>query len=135
MAVQVIDYSAFYFCTIQRGDLPVRREGKFVVIAGPCGRWAVFSPRELAFYHANVVERFLREQNVPGEYNMKGDLFFVESPDWNVEGGALWRLDQQDGRLEVFGHSAGYGPLDLRGIAQDLREVGAFGGVEIVVLR
>ena len=111
------------------------REWKFIVMAGDEGRYAAFSPRELSVYHADIVERLLLQHGVRGRYNMKGDVYYYDVPGWTVEGGGLWRLDQRQPALELFGHSASYGRLDLEAVAAELRQAGAFGGAEVTVLQ
>lgn len=133
MPLNVIDFSKVYFVILRKGKVPPVRAGKFIVMADDGDRCAAFSPRELSFYHANVVERVLMSHGIRGQYNMKGDVYYYDAPGWTVEGGGLWRLDQQRGVLEIFGQSASYGPVDLEALAAELREVGAFGGVEVVV--
>ena len=135
MPLTVIDFSEVYFVVLQKGTVPPRREGKFIVVANEGDRCAAFSPRELSVYHANIVERLLLPHGVRGRYNMKGDVYDYDAPQWSVEGGGLWRLDQRRGRLEIFGRSASYGGVDLEELAAELCRAGAFDGVEITVPR
>ncbi len=130
----IIDYSRFCFVQILRTAVPPSRQGKFVVVAGPREQFAVFSPRDLAVYHANVVERFLRDRNIGGQYNVKGDVFYIDSHEWVVEGGGLWRLDEPARVLQLSGRSAAYGPLDLQLVAEQLRQCEAFGGARVEVV-
>lgn len=132
--LKVIDFSDLYFRVMQKEAVPPQREGKFVILSRNGDRYAAFSPRELTCYHANIVERLLLQHGVRGRYNMKGDEYYFDSSDWTVEGGGYWRLDQQAGRLELFGRSASYGAVDLEATAAELRQAGAFDGADVVVL-
>lgn len=134
MPLSVIDFSNVYFVILKKGQVPPAREGKFVVMACDGRRWAAFSPRELSVYHANIVERLLLQHGVGGQYNMKGDVYHFDDPRWTVDGGGLWRLDPRRPALEIFGHSASYGGLDLEAVAGELRQAGAFDGAEVTVL-
>ena len=133
MPLTIVDFSDVYFVILQKGKVPPKREGKFVVVEGEAARYAAFAPRELSVYHANIVERLLLRHGIRGRYNMKGDVYDFDSPRWTVEGGGLWRLDQRAATLEICGHSASYGGLDLRTTAAELRRAGAFGGAKITV--
>ena len=135
MPLTVLDFSDVYFVVLQKGSVPPVRQGKFIVMTGGGGRYAAFSPRELSVYHANVLERLLLRHGIRGQYNMKGDVYDYDAPGWTVEGGGLWRLDGRQGTLEISGRSASYGGVDLEELAGELHRAGAFGGVEVVVVR
>jgi hypothetical protein len=134
MDLTVVDYSNLCFAVLQKTRVPPRREGKFVVIGNGRERFAVFSPRELSVYHANIVERFMLDRGIRGQYNLKGDVYYFDAPAWTVEGGALWRFDRQPGILEIFGRSGGYGGLDLEEVACQLRAAGAFDRAEVAAI-
>ena len=134
MSLSVVDFSDVYFTILQKGTVPPVRQGKFVVMAHEGKRWAAFSPRQLSIYHANIVERLLLRHSIRGQYNMKGDVYDYDAPEWTIEGGGLWRLDGQQGKLELFGRSASYGGVDLEELAGELRQAMAFDGAEVTVL-
>lgn len=130
MSFAVIDYIAECFA---EGELPARITGKFIVLGNGERRVAVFAPRELAVYHANIVERFLAELGVGGWYNAKGDVFDVDSDAWRIEGGGHWEWDREGGLVEIYGESRSYGSVELDLLAADLRESGAFDGADVIV--
>ena len=134
MGLTVIDYSEVYFALLNDAPVPTRRGGKFVVMTNGDRRYAVFSPRELSAYHANVVERFLWQQGIKGRYNEKGDLFRFVSGDWEVEGGGHWELDEAEGILQISGYSKSYGGVDLDGLASQLRQTDAFRAIRVVIV-
>ncbi|MBC8872901.1 MAG: hypothetical protein H8E44_25990 [Planctomycetes bacterium] len=126
MAITVVDYSDVYFAEIKEGEVPRRRDGKFVLMANNGNRFAVFSPRGLSFYHANIVERFLSLQGIGGQYNAKRDSFQPQPSTWEILGGGHWQLDEEQGTLRLFGRSQAYGGVDLEALADQLRSVDGF---------
>ncbi len=132
MTFDVIDYIAECFA---EGGLPARITGKFVVLRNGEHRVAVFAPRELAVYHANIVERFLAGRGIAGRYNPRGDAFRPATDAWHIEGGGLWDWDRAGGLVEIYGRSRSYGSVELDLLAADLRETGAFDGATVVARR
>ena len=128
----VIDYSPVYFELLRKTSIPAQRGGKFVVLNDGQRRFAVFAPRELITYHANIVERFLWQRQIRGTYNAKGDVFHFAAPEWQVEGGGHWQLDEAQAVLRLFGQSTTYGSVDLPALAEALLRAQAFGGARIV---
>ena len=130
MAFAVVDYTEAHFGA---EGLPAGVGGRFVVLSNGEHRFAVFAPRDMAVYHANIVERFLAGLGVGGWYNPKGDVFTVDSDAWAIEGGGHWEWDRAAGLLGVFGESRSYGSVDLDQLAAGLREAGAFGEAQVMV--
>jgi len=75
MQLRFVDYCPLYFTELREQPVPSHREGKFVLLRSATTSYAVFSPRQLSTYHANIVERFLWGQGIPGRYNAKHDVF------------------------------------------------------------
>jgi hypothetical protein len=73
MALSVVDYREVYYIVLNDDQIPRKCGGKFVLIENGDERFAVFSPKDLSRYHANIVERFLSLRGVPGYYNDKRD--------------------------------------------------------------
>jgi len=132
MQLEVLDYSGVYFQLMREMGIPSRRGGKFIVARNGTWRYAVFSPQGLSTYHANIVERFLDSQGVQGWYNRKGDEFHFDSPDWEIEGGGHWEIDETKAVLRISGSSLAFGGFDAPALAAELRRVRAFDGAEIV---
>ena len=130
MAFTVTDYTGVCF---PEGETLARVVGKFVVLRHGSDRFAVFAPGEMSVYHANIVERFVGERGVRGTYNPRGDVFYLASDTWAVEGGGHWELDREGGVLGLFGISRAYGRVDLSALAAELREAGAFGHATVLV--
>jgi hypothetical protein len=133
MQLRFVDYCPLYFKELREQPVPPHREGKFVVLRNRATRYTVFSPRQLSIYHANIVERFLWGQGIPGQYNAKRDVFTFDAPEWHVEGGAHWERDDDQGVLRLHGGSHAYGGLDLAPLAAELRDLPDLRDVKIVV--
>jgi hypothetical protein len=133
MQLRFVDYCPLYFTELREQPVPSHREGKFVLLRNAATRYAVFSPRQLSTYHANIVERFLWGQGIPGRYNAKHDVFTFDAPDWHVEGGAHWERDDDKGVLRLYGGSRAYGGLDLAPLAAALRDIPDLRDVKIFV--
>ena len=133
MQLRFVDYCPLYYTELQEQLLPSRRQGKFVVLRNTTVCYAVFSPRQLSAYHANIVERFLQGVGVGGRYNAKRDVFTFDSPDWHVEGGGHWRRDDVRGTLHLYGRSQAYGGLDLVTLAAALQETAEARDLKIAV--
>jgi hypothetical protein len=135
MPLTVIDYCETYFVAIHGGELPSQREGKFVLIAHETDEFAVFAPRGLAHFHANIVERFLSlERRISGHYNTKRDVFYPIDPAWAVMGGGHWQADETTGELRLFGSSQAYGSLDLPDLATRLELAGGLDGMQRILV-
>lgn len=112
MSFHFIDYSSVYFTTIAKKPTPSQRGGKFVQIINHSTKdeYLVLSPKELSIYHANIVERFcMLNGNIPGSYNTKKDFFEIQDPDWEVIGGGVWAIDEENKSLTLGGESKMYG--------------------------
>ena len=131
--LNVIDYSHLHYVLLHDDRIPPRREGKFVVMKNGDKRHVVFSPRGLSVFHANIVERFLNERGITGQYNAKRDVFYFLSSEWEVEGGGHWSLDETGGSLCISGKSLAYGSVDLEELALQLGSVEAFQGVRVAI--
>lgn len=137
MTLIVIDYSSS--TTLPTPLPPQQSSGKFVVMQQVIGqhegeRFALFAPFAMAEYHANIVEQFAVEQQLNGRYNNKRDEFYLQSDDWQIEGGGLWQYQAEQNWLRIYGQSMAYGRIeDLNELATALRVAGAFNQAKILV--
>jgi len=134
MHFELIDYSALYFKSIKKIDVPRRRIGKFVQMFNEAEKkeYVILSPKEFSVYHANIVERFCIVQEIAGVYSSK-DYFTVHEFDWSVIGGGFWVIDQDKKILELYGASKGYGPFADNGIKGKILRSGLLPGYSIIV--
>jgi len=134
MLTTFIDYSRHYFENVAGEPLPPDRSGKFVQIwLGHTEEFIVVAPKPLAAYHANIVERFLTERDVAGNYNAKRDVYAHRDDAWTVIGGGRFELDDQARTLRFYSRSIGYGPFERPGLADRLATCPALTGYHIGV--
>lgn len=132
MVLKVIDYSKIYFVDLCEEEMPPLRKGKFVVLENSEEKCVIFSPYGLSKYHANIVERFLKDLKIEGSYNSKGDHYFPDSSKWQILGGGHWKMDEEEGSLVLWGFSQSYGGVDLKELAEELLERGIYGEMRII---
>jgi Janus/Ocnus family (Ocnus) len=121
MQTTFIDYSRHYYENIAGEPLPPRREGKFVQIwLGDTEEFIVVAPWGLASYHAHIVERFLTERGVTGNYSPKRDEYHHQDNAWTVIGGGRFELDDEARTLRLYSRSIAYGPYEQSGLADRL---------------
>jgi len=129
MEVYLIDYSGDCF---RKSDIPPRRGGKFVQIRSERAEYIVLCPKELARYHANIVERFsLEKSGIKGRYNPRRDHFILETPGWEVMGGGVWEMDDTKKLFHISGTSLAYGRFDASGLKAKLKTLKPGYSVEI----
>jgi hypothetical protein len=136
MSFTFIDYSATYFTAIAKQPIPAKRSGKFVqIINHPTNdEYLVLSPRELSVYHANIVERFCALNGaIQGSYNAKSDYFEIHDPDWEVIGGGMWELDEEEKTLSLAGASKMYGEFDGAGLKQKIQADATMSGYAVCI--
>lgn len=121
MHTTFIDYSRHYFENVAGEPMPPKRSGKFVQLwLGTTEEFIVVAPSSLALFHANIVERFLTEREVGGEYNAKRDVYSHRDDSWTVIGGGRFEIDDHARSLLLFSQSLGYGPYERPGLVDRL---------------
>jgi hypothetical protein len=136
MTFSLIDYSELYFTEIEKVDIPAKRSGKFIQILNETEQreYLVLSPRELAVYHANVVERFCLMQGIKGSYNNdKKKYFEIHDHEWTIIGGGVWAINEMTKTLTLSGFSQGYGFFEARGLKEKMSSSGLVSGYVIKI--
>lgn len=131
MNLRLIDYSpALYGPGLQ----PVR-SGKFVQLEDLVEdvETLVLAPYGLARYHAQILERYCRLNDVAGRFVKKPVHYRIEDAGLEVVGGGHWRVDEEARRLVLNGESTAYGPFRPRGLADALRACGPFRGFTVQI--
>ena len=131
--VDIIDFSQQFFTSVVTAPVPERRGGKFVFLESGEAGYLVFAPREMATYHASIVERFCALRGLSGQFNVKHDSFDIETPGWRIPGGAHWEYSRAEGWLHLFGKSMAYGPLDLSWVRNCLTAARAFDDATVLL--
>lgn len=114
----LIDYTELCYRDEIGGETPDEVSGKFVQIRDSGAEYLVFSPKECAYYHANIVERFFLSRGITGSYNSKGDFYSIDHPDWTVVGGGQWIINRNERELRLLGESQAYGKFDHEGLKE-----------------
>ena len=136
MSFTFIDYSSTYFTAIAKQPIPAKRSGKFVQIINHAtnDEFLVLSPKELSVFHANIVERFCALQGaIPGAYNAKRDYFKIHDPAWEVIGGGMWEIDEEEKTLSLGGESQMYGAFDEVGLKQKIKMSAVLSGYVVSI--
>jgi len=135
MSFFIIDYSFVYFENIMKVSIPPKRDGKFVQIINEVEQkeYLALSPRELSTYHASIVERFCRLNNIDGQYNSKRDIFYISNPGWEVSGGGMFTIDDTEMVLRLYGESAAYGKFPADGLKYRIGSSGQLQGYNLII--
>jgi hypothetical protein len=123
---QVVDYSPALFGSL----LPPVRSGKFIQIVDADEELEVLvlSPYDLSKFHAQILERYCRLNDVEGRFVRKPDHYRVTRADIEIVGGGHWRIDESLRRLVLSGRSTAYGPYDPSGLPERIKALPEFRG-------
>lgn len=133
MSFVFIDYSNDLKSKKTSPVISPNRNGKFIQVRRETDEYFVLSPKASSLYHANIAERFLHEKGIQGRYNAKGDLYEIYDPGWEIKGGGLWSIDDQEKTLHLFGSSKSYGKYDRRGLKDRLHSLKHFFDYKIII--
>ncbi len=111
--------------------IPTIRNGKFVQVNKDRSDYLILSPKELSKYHANIVERFCKQNNIDGYYNKEYHIFEIVDPVCEVIGGGKWKIDDQDKRIHLFDDSQAYGKFNTIGLKDKILSDKQFNGYQI----
>ncbi len=133
MKFEFQDYTTWYFKTQLGQDVPTECSGKFVQLHHEQTEYVVIAPIALCKWHANIVQRFLEPQNVPGEYNARQDNYTLFDDNWTILGGGHWQRNLQQNTLHLFGVSQAYGRFAPAGLADRLSNISRLSEFQITV--
>jgi hypothetical protein len=119
--VVIIDYSGVLRPPAAGEAAPDRTAGKFVQIRNNDAEYLIFSPRELAPYHADLVERFCEERKIPGRYVRERKRYVIHDPEWIVAGGGKFETDRAKKSILLYDNSMAYGRFDTTGLKEKIR--------------
>jgi hypothetical protein len=120
MSFVIIDYSELHFSSLKNAKLPFNRSGKFVQIRHFEAEYLLLSPIELSPYHANIAGRFFSKENIKGRFNKKKDYFELLDPEWEIVGGGMWTINEEEKSLVFFGSSQAYGKYDCGRLKENI---------------
>ena len=131
MKVVLIDYSGVYGPGEAKTSLPDKGSGKFVQIRKGDTEYLVFSPKELAPYHAHIVERFCLERGIRGAHEGDGKRFSIHDSGWIVVGGGKYEIDKEHRHIRLYDDSVAYGKFDSKGLKEKIYMIIELRGFEV----
>ena len=131
MKVILIDYSGLHDPGGVRTSLPDKGSGKFVQIRTGDIEYLVFSPKELAPYHAHIVERFCLERGIRGAHEGDGKRFSIHDSGWAVVGGGTYEIDKEHRHIRLYDDSVAYGKFDRKGLKEKIHTIGELRDFEV----
>ncbi len=123
MNVILVDYSGA-LGTREASPLPVISSGKFVQIRHRATEYLVLAPKEVALYHAGIVERFCREKGLKGSHNGEGKRFDIHEKSWVIVGGGKFEADKGRKYIHFYDNSMAYGKFDSKGLKGRILSIG-----------
>lgn len=132
MKTVFIDYSEIYYSG-EKASPPDKLSGKFVQLRRDDVEYLVFSPSGLTAYHAGIVERFCRDRDIDGVYNIEKKRFDIHDPAWTVAGGGKFDIDRPGKRLRLYDNSMAYGRFDSMGLKERILHVDALKDYSVLI--
>lgn len=132
MDFKYIDYSDFYQTT-HKTATPYERTGKFVQLTNETTEFVVFSPKDNTTYHADILAIFCKQQGIAHTYNAADKYLEILDTGWKIIGGGMWKIDEKEKLLALWGYSQAYGKFDTDGIIDKLTSVGFLNGFTIQI--
>jgi hypothetical protein len=120
MKIILINYADLYYKNIVQTSKLIKITGKFVQIRHNNAEYLIFSPKEFAKYHADIVKRFCRDKGIDGVYNDQLKRFDIHDPSWNILGGGKFEIDQEKGILRLYDNSMAYGRFNAAGLKEKI---------------
>jgi hypothetical protein len=133
-ALVIIDYGGFSRPISAEKTAPDRTAGKFVQIRNADTEYLVFSPREVAQYHADLVERFCKERNIPGSYVSERRRYDIHDPAWVVIGGGKFETDRKKRSIILHDNSMAYGRFDSSGLKEKIHRTKGLAGYDVKIM-
>lgn len=133
MRIISINYAETYYPDTARTDVPDRYAGKFVQIRKGSTEYLVFSPKEFNRYHADIIERFCMDLEIPGVYNSQNKSFDILDPAWVVAGGGKFEIDRKKKFLRLYDDSMAYGKFNRKGLEEKILSIAEFSNYEVQI--
>jgi hypothetical protein len=118
-----VDYTWPAYSDQAGAALPQKRGGKFVQLKHSETEYLVLASREAASYHADIVERFCKEREIPGVYNPAGKRFLIHDPSWVIKGGGKFVIDDVEKYILFYDNSMAYGRFDPEGFKEKIHAI------------
>ncbi len=128
-----IDYSEQYYSGVAQTAIPDKRSGKFVQIRNQSREYLLFSPKEFAPYHADIVKRFCKEKRLDGSYDSSGKRFTIHDSTWVIVGGGKFESDATKKYIRLYDDSMAYGRFDSKGLKEKVLLIDEFADYELTI--
>jgi len=116
LKIVFVDHSELGHSGVPKTAVARKQNGKFVQLRHKDTEYLVFSSKEFASYHTDIVERFCREKDIPGVYNASGKRFVIHDPAWVIVGGGKFEIDKTEKYILVYDNSMAYGRFESKGL-------------------
>jgi hypothetical protein len=85
---------------------------KFVIVA--CGNELIliFGPVRMYRYHANLVDAYCSNRDIPSGWLKKPDIVEVYDDNYVIQGGGWMDIEPGSNYMKVYGNSTAYGQFD-----------------------
>jgi len=133
MKTILINYAETYYADTARKGMPEQYAGKFVQIRKGSTEYLVFSPKEFTRYHADIIERFCMDLDIPGVYNSQNKSFDILDPAWVVAGGGKFEIDRKKKHIRLYDNSMAYGKFDRRGLKEKILSIAEFSNYKVQI--
>lgn len=131
MKMVFVDYSGLHDPGRANTSAPDKKNGKFVQIRKGDTEYLVFSSKELAPYHAQIVEHFCLERGIRGTHEVEGKKFSIHDSDWVVVGGGKYETDKEHRYIRLYDDSVAYGKFDGKGLKEKIHTISELRGFEV----
>lgn len=108
----VVSYIPEALLAIGSSNRPVL-ECKFVLVRRPSLTHLVVGRVRDYKYHAHLIDRFCREQQIPSGRVPGSDTIEIYDAEVRILGGGRADIDPVRGSIRCYGHSAAYGPFPV----------------------
>jgi hypothetical protein len=128
-----VNYASIYYPDIAGIVEPRQYQGKFVQIRKSGTEYLVFSPKEFARFHADIVESFCGEHDIRGIYKSENKIFKILDPLWSVIGGGKFEIDREKKHLRIYDNSMAYGKFEGKGLREKILSVSQFSSYKVQI--
>ncbi len=128
-----VNYASIYYPDIAGIAEPGQYKGKFVQIRKSGTEYLVFSPKEFTRFHADIVESFCGEHDIPGIYKSENKIFKILDPLWSVIGGGKFEIDREKKHLRIYDNSMAYGKFEGKGLREKILSVSQFSDYKVQI--
>ncbi len=131
--IVLVDYNGFFH---QRAEdaVPDRLTGKFVQIRNGETEYLIFATKDVAPYHADLLEKFCEERGIPGMYVKERKRYDIHDPDWVIVGGGKFEIDKGKKSVLLYDDSMAYGRFAQKGLREKIQSTRELAGYTVKIM-